>query len=769
MVSVRAASAALAVVALAVGVFSAAAPAASAAEPPSHGTPVGHMGDYAPSRFAGPAAELPRGLADAVQRDLGLTPTDYLSRAAAAQDAGRLVAKLKAEGVHVADAQLDGTRLSLRVTSAADVAVAQSTGAQVTVGQAPPSKYAHRDFSAANSNAVGGTAWGYLTGNTGIRCSIGFNGVGPAQRVDFVTAGHCVAGYSGSVSGIQQAMPSDPNAYWGPQLGNVAGTVQYGGGSDTARVNVTNPAYSSGPAVSTWGGGASAPEASQLAVRGDTAGVAGAPMCKSGSSSGWTCGTILAVDTPVTVGGQNVNAVVTSACVIEGDSGGAALVGSFALGTTSGSSQSTSCGSGEIGVFFPMVSAAAQPSVTSMQPDWELGVGVSTPTTAVPSGGAYFTGSAFTGTVAGADPQTTVAVYWDGRTDAQGPSATTNPDSSGAWSVPSPAVGTHSYRIRATWGAYSKSPVTSGTVTLVAAPAVSRISGSDRFDTSVQVSKQAYPNPGSALVVVVASGMTFPDALSAGPAAVKLGGPLLLTGTTELPSSVSSEIQRLAPPRIIVVGGTAAVSDGVFAQLQQLAPRVQRVWGADRYETSRAIVQQAFGSAGKVYFASGGNFPDALSSGAAAGSATSPVVLVPGVGTVDSATAQLVSGLHASTLDIVGGTAAISDQYASSLSGLGTVQRLQGADRFATAQAVNQNAFASSTQLYLASSATFPDALSGSALAGVSRHPLYIGPATCIPQTVVTEVGRLGATGLVLVGGAAALGGSVAALTVCSG
>lgn len=767
MFSAKAASAALAAVTLVTGLVATGAPAAIADEP-THGGHVGHMGDYSASRFAASAAELPQSLQDAVQRDLGLAPAEYLSRSAAAQDASRLVGKLKAEGVNVVDATLDGTRLSLRVSSAADVAAAQSTGAQVSVGQAAPSPYAHRSFSASNRNAVGGTAWGYATGGTGYRCSVGFNGVGPSQRVDFVTAGHCVAGYSGAVNGIQQSRPNDPNASWDVQLGAVAGTVQYGGGADTARINVTNPVYSSGPAVSTWGGGSGSPDASQLTVRGDTAGVAGAPMCKSGSSSGWTCGTILSVDTPVSVSGQDVNAVVTSACVLEGDSGGAALVGALALGITSGSTQSTSCGSGELSVFFPMLSASG-PSVTGKQPDWELAVGLSAPQTDVPNGGAYFSSSAFTGTVAGADPQTSVAVYWDGRTDAQGPSVTTHPDSTGAWSVASPAVGTHSYRIRATWGTWSKSVVTSGTVSVVAAPTVNRVSGADRFDTSVQVSQKAYAAAGSAKVVIVANGTSFPDALSAGPAAVRLGGPLLLTGTTELPASVVSEIKRLAPPTILVTGGPAAVSADVFAQLQGLAPTVKRIAGADRFETSRAIASYAFGTAGKVYFASGANFPDALSSGAAAGSGSAPVILVPGSGTVDSATAQTVTALHPSTLDVVGGTSVISAEYATSLAALGTVQRLQGADRFATAQAVNRDAFTAASQVFLASSSTFPDALSGSALAGVKGQPLYISPATCIPQTVVTEVGRLGATTLTLVGGMAALGGSVAALTVCSG
>jgi putative cell wall-binding protein len=71
----------------------------------------------------------------------------------------------------------------------------------------------------------------------------------------------------------------------------------------------------------------------------------------------------------------------------------------------------------------------------------------------------------------------------------------------------------------------------------------------------------------------VATGLNFPDALSGGPAAGKLKGPLLLVTTDSIPSSVATELARLDPKKIVVLGGPASVSVGVEDALEKyLAP-----------------------------------------------------------------------------------------------------------------------------------------------------------------------------------------------------
>lgn len=136
---------------------------------------------------------------------------------------------------------------------------------------------------------------------------------------------------------------------------------------------------------------------------------------------------------------------------------------------------------------------------------------------------------------------------------------------------------------------------------------VNRLAGSDRYGTAVAVAQDAYASrdylPNVAPVVFVASGTNFPDALSAAPAAATLGGPLLLTNPNTLPRGVATEITSLGPAKIVVVGGTGAVSAAVFNQLKALIPTavVARIAGIDRFATSRAINAAAFAKASAVF------------------------------------------------------------------------------------------------------------------------------------------------------------------------
>jgi len=293
-----------------------------------------------------------------------------------------------------------------------------------------------------------------------------------------------------------------------------------------------------------------------------------------------------------------------------------------------------------------------------------------------------------------------------------------------------------------------------------------RISGDDRYSTAVALSKAGYS--GTAKTVYLATGANYPDALSAAPAAVKEGGPLLLTPPDAIPSVVSTEIKRLKPSKIVVVGGTSAISAAAFDQLKPLAGSVIRVAGDDRFVTSRAIVQQAFGSAPTAYVATALNYPDALSASAAAAANGQPVLLVNGTTTtVDTATAGLIASLKTKTFLIAGGVNAVSAGIEASLKKSGTVTRLAGSDRFTTSQLINKAAFPNAQKAFFATGFQFPDALAGAALAGVKGAPLYVVQPDCVAGVVVDDLITAKATSITLIGGTNALSPKVAALTRC--
>ena len=98
---------------------------------------------------------------------------------------------------------------------------------------------------------------------------------------------------------------------------------------------------------------------------------------------------------------------------------------------------------------------------------------------------------------------------------------------------------------------------------------VTRHWGQTKYDTAAAISAATF-RPG-APVVYVATGENFPDALVGAAAAGKAGAPLLLTPRTSIPASIRAELTRLAPGRIIVLGGTGVISDATMAALRDIA------------------------------------------------------------------------------------------------------------------------------------------------------------------------------------------------------
>ncbi|MFD5007014.1 S1 family peptidase [Streptomyces mutabilis] len=168
-----------------------------------------------------------------------------------------------------------------------------------------------RTVASAPSTFAAGTVGGdpYYTGN--VRCSIGFSVHG-----GFVTAGHCggagaaVRGWDGSHIGTFQgsSFPGDDYAW-----------VSVGSGWWTV------------PVVLGWG------TVSDQLVRGSNEAPVGASVCRSGSTTHWHCGTVLAKNETVNYSQGAVHQMTkTSVCAEGGDSGGSFISGDQAQGVTSG-------------------------------------------------------------------------------------------------------------------------------------------------------------------------------------------------------------------------------------------------------------------------------------------------------------------------------------------------------------------------------------------------------------------------------------------------
>jgi putative cell wall-binding protein len=97
---------------------------------------------------------------------------------------------------------------------------------------------------------------------------------------------------------------------------------------------------------------------------------------------------------------------------------------------------------------------------------------------------------------------------------------------------------------------------------------VQRRFGVDRYATSASISQATF-SPGVP-VVYIATGANHPDGLGGAAAGAIEGGPLLLTRKDSLPSSVVAELERLKPQRVVIVGGTNAISTTVETQISTI-------------------------------------------------------------------------------------------------------------------------------------------------------------------------------------------------------
>ena len=264
-----------------------------------------------------------------------------------------------------------------------------------------------------------------------------------------------------------------------------------------------------------------------------------------------------------------------------------------------------------------------------------------------------------------------------------------------------------------------------------------RIAGNNRYDTAAMVSSAAFED--GAATVVIASGESFPDGLAAGPLAALLDAPVLLTASdVPLAASMLEELERLEPERLVVVGGTAAVTDEVLDELEaatEITP--ERVAGPTRYDTATAVASLFPSPAPVAFVASGVDFPDALAGGAAASMGGAPLLLTPPDSLPDAVGNELARLAPPEAL-VLGGSAAVSDAVAAAVDAriAGGVRRLAGTDRYGTAAAIAADRAGTATEVLMATGETFPDALAAAPLARHLGAPILL-TTTCEPPATI--------------------------------
>lgn len=263
---------------------------------------------------------------------------------------------------------------------------------------------------------------------------------------------------------------------------------------------------------------------------------------------------------------------------------------------------------------------------------------------------------------------------------------------------------------------------------------LTRLAGAERIATAVTISQDRFDDE-AADAVVLARADDYADALVGAPLTAAVNAPLLITWSDALVDDVRDEIARVLGGSGVVhlVGGSSALDDVVEAQLAELGYAAVRHSGATRVETAVAVAE-AIGDVDHVLIATGADFPDALTAGAAAAANRGVVVLTPGDDPHERVDAYLAT--TDANVWAIGGPA--SRAYPDAV---GVV----GAAREETAVAVAEAFFDQPQVFGLARSDDFPDALAGGAHSGANGGPLLVTPTAFLSAAVTGWLADVGA------------------------
>jgi hypothetical protein len=186
-----------------------------------------------------------------------------------------------------------------------------------------------------------------------------------------------------------------------------------------------------------------------------------------------------------------------------------------------------------------------------------------------------------------------------------------------------------------------------------------RLAGADRFATAVAIA-QAIGDP---TTIFEATGLNFPDALAAVPAAVNKSGAILLTNGATAAPETQQYLAQLSGTTRYALGGQAAAAD----------PTATPLVGADRYATAVAVAQQFFLNPIALGAASAVSFPDALGAGPLLGRSDEPLLLLPSDGQLPQVVATYLGSISVSLngASAFGGPDAVSDYTLQWVAGLG--------------------------------------------------------------------------------------------------
>ena len=287
-----------------------------------------------------------------------------------------------------------------------------------------------------------------------------------------------------------------------------------------------------------------------------------------------------------------------------------------------------------------------------------------------------------------------------------------------------------------------------------AEPVFDRVDGTSMATVAIQASQRMYPNGLPGGTVIVASKSTVQAGFAAASAAAALDAPLLLVTATSVPSAVRAELVRLAPARILVVGGTSSVSAAAVQALADIQPNTTRVFGTDYFLDAEALAREAHPEgADHVVIGSSTVSGDAVSAASLSAADGSPLLFVRAADTtVRASTAALLAELETTRVTIVGSTKTVSAKFQAALVTNGfTVDRVTGSDQYATSFAAAAR-YGPTESVFIASGLKANTAMSVIPLAAQQHAPVLLAVPYCRAKALTSYLENNGVSEPVVIG-----------------
>ena len=275
---------------------------------------------------------------------------------------------------------------------------------------------------------------------------------------------------------------------------------------------------------------------------------------------------------------------------------------------------------------------------------------------------------------------------------------------------------------------------------------ISRISGFDRYETAINISKEAFSKSKYA---VIASGEGFSDALVGGSLSAQVDAPMLLVSKDNIKKEVQEELLRLKVEDVFLLGGENTISKKVEEEIESLGIKVERLAGKNRVETAKSIGNKKIELKGSTEYITinagidGENFADSLSAGAFVGEWSNRLGIV-----------NLIPNMNKSKQDM---------EYMHVFGGLNSIPlgkekiRFQGSNRYETSVDVAEGYYnclqMEVDTIILVSGENYPDALASSGISGIKDAPVILTEKENLPKSVGEYIKRKDIKNIIIVGG----------------